>query len=95
MQENDPVSVTVLKTSPYQNLNDLIDAIRANPSIVLDQTISELAGEAQSDDPYAALRAITRLRFPDGVGEDRFSFYEKNAPRGTPDWVRRAPWPNT
>jgi DNA-directed RNA polymerase specialized sigma24 family protein len=26
------------------------------------QTLTELAGEAQSDDPYAALRAITRLR---------------------------------
>ena len=32
---------------------------------------------------------MTRLRFPDGVGADRFSFYEKNAPMGTPDWVRR------
>jgi bifunctional non-homologous end joining protein LigD len=34
-------------------------------------------------------RAMTRLRFPDGVGPDRFSFYEKNAPMGTPNWVRR------
>ena len=32
---------------------------------------------------------MTRLRFPDGVGADSFSFYEKNAPMGTPDWVRR------
>ena len=29
------------------------------------------------------------MRFPDGVGEQAFSFYEKNAPMGTPDWVRR------
>lgn len=36
-------------------------------------------------------RAMTRIRFPDGVGEDRFSFYEKNAPKGTPDWVRTVP----
>ena len=40
--------------------------------------------------PYVADRALTRLRFPDGVGADRFSFYEKNAPMGTPAWVRRA-----
>ena len=40
--------------------------------------------------PYIADRALTRLRFPDGVGEQAFSFYEKNAPMGTPDWVRRA-----
>jgi bifunctional non-homologous end joining protein LigD len=39
--------------------------------------------------PHIRDRVITRLRFPDGVGADRFSFYEKNAPMGTPDWVRR------
>ena len=39
--------------------------------------------------PHIADRALTRLRFPDGVGEQAFSFYEKNAPLGTPDWVRR------
>jgi bifunctional non-homologous end joining protein LigD len=39
--------------------------------------------------PYLRDRVITRLRFPDGVGEGAFSFYEKNAPMGTPDWVRR------
>lgn len=37
--------------------------------------------------PHVRDRAMTRIRYPDGVGEDR-SFYEKNAPKGTPDWVR-------
>ena len=37
--------------------------------------------------PHIRDRALTRLRFPDGV-EDQ-PFYEKNAPMGTPDWVRR------
>ena len=36
--------------------------------------------------PYLADRALTRVRFPDGV--EGPSFYEKNAPAGTPDWVR-------
>jgi len=43
--------------------------------------------------PHVRNRAMTRIRFPDGVGPpsaDR-SFYEKNAPVGTPDWVRTAP----
>jgi bifunctional non-homologous end joining protein LigD len=35
--------------------------------------------------PYVNDRALTRLRFPDGV--DAPSFYEKNAPLGTPPWV--------
>jgi bifunctional non-homologous end joining protein LigD len=39
--------------------------------------------------PHISDRAMTRLRFPDGVGPDRSPFYEKNAPMGTPEWVRR------
>jgi len=39
--------------------------------------------------PYIRDRVMTRLRFPDGVAPDQVSFYEKNAPMGTPDWVRR------
>jgi bifunctional non-homologous end joining protein LigD len=36
--------------------------------------------------PHIADRVITRVRFPDGVGAP--SFYEKNAPLGSPEWVR-------
>ena len=36
--------------------------------------------------PYISDRALTRVRFPDGVAGP--SFYEKNAPAGTPGWVR-------
>jgi bifunctional non-homologous end joining protein LigD len=36
--------------------------------------------------PHIRDRVITRVRFPDGV--DAPQFYEKNAPLGTPDWVR-------
>jgi bifunctional non-homologous end joining protein LigD len=36
--------------------------------------------------PHLADRALTRIRFPNGVGEA--SFFEKNAPAGTPGWVR-------
>ena len=35
--------------------------------------------------PHLAGRAVTRKRYPDGV--DGMVFFEKNAPRGTPDWV--------
>lgn len=36
--------------------------------------------------PHLAGRAATRVRFPDGV--EGGSFFEKNAPNHTPDWVR-------
>lgn len=35
--------------------------------------------------PHLAGRALTRKRYPNGV--DGHPFFEKNAPRGTPDWV--------
>ncbi|HIT76115.1 MAG TPA: non-homologous end-joining DNA ligase [Candidatus Avipropionibacterium avicola] len=37
--------------------------------------------------PHLQDRAATRVRFPDGVAANQF--YEKNAPSGCPDWVRR------
>ena len=36
--------------------------------------------------PHLAGRALTRKRYPDGV--EGPAFFEKNAPRGTPEWVR-------
>jgi bifunctional non-homologous end joining protein LigD len=36
--------------------------------------------------PHLRDRSLTRLRCPDGV--DGETFFEKNTPRGTPEWVR-------
>jgi bifunctional non-homologous end joining protein LigD len=41
--------------------------------------------------PHLAGRPLTRKRYPNGV--DGQSFFEKNAPRGTPDWVRTVTLP--
>ncbi len=45
--------------------------------------------------PHLRDRALTRIRYPNGVGEA--SFFEKNAPGGTPSWVRleRLPAPGS
>ena len=43
--------------------------------------------------PHLADRAVTRIRWPHGV--ERSSFFEKNAPAGTPSWVRTAEVPTT
>lgn len=42
--------------------------------------------------PHLAGRPLTLKRFPDGV--EGGSFFEKNAPRGTPEWVRRERLPS-
>jgi bifunctional non-homologous end joining protein LigD len=38
--------------------------------------------------PHLRDRAVTRIRWPHGV--EKASFFEKNAPAGTPSWVRTA-----
>lgn len=43
--------------------------------------------------PYAQDRPVTRKRWPDGVAAA--SFFEKQIPRGTPDWVARVTLPHT
>jgi len=43
--------------------------------------------------PHLKDRAVTRIRWPHGVQEN--SFFEKNAPAGTPSWVRTAKVPTT
>ena len=43
--------------------------------------------------PQLRDRAVTRIRWPHGVGEA--SFFEKNAPAGTPTWVRTVTVPTT
>jgi bifunctional non-homologous end joining protein LigD len=42
--------------------------------------------------PLLRDRAATRKRWPDGVAAS--PFFEKNAPRGTPDWVRTVTLPS-
>jgi bifunctional non-homologous end joining protein LigD len=43
--------------------------------------------------PHLADRAVTRIRWPHGTGDS--SFFEKNAPGGTPSWVRTVSVPTT
>ncbi|CAN5331218.1 non-homologous end-joining DNA ligase [soil metagenome] len=43
--------------------------------------------------PHLRDRAVTRIRWPHGV--EGLSFFEKNAPSGTPSWVRTAKVPTT
>ena len=42
--------------------------------------------------PHLAGRALTRKRYPDGV--EGMVFFEKNAPRGTPEWVHTETLPS-
>ncbi|MBA2445512.1 MAG: ATP-dependent DNA ligase [Nocardioidaceae bacterium] len=50
------------------------------------EVIDYYAAVADTLLPHLADRPLTRKRWPDGTGSG--SFFEKNKPRGTPDWVR-------
>jgi|GEM_PF-161522 len=41
--------------------------------------------------PHVTDRAMTRIRYPNGVADDEPQFYEKNIPSGCPAWVARQP----
>jgi len=41
--------------------------------------------------PHLAGRPLTMKRYPGGVGEGQEFFFEKNAPKFRPDWVKTAP----
>ena len=43
--------------------------------------------------PHLADRAVTRIRWPNGTGQDRF--FEKNLPSGAPGWLRSVTVPST
>lgn len=43
--------------------------------------------------PHLADRAVTRIRWPNGT--DQPSFFEKNAPKGAPSWLRTASVPTS
>ncbi len=55
------------------------------------QVIEYYARVAEWILPHLKDRPVTLKRFPDGVGGK--AFYEKDAPRFTPDWVAIAPVP--
>ena len=38
--------------------------------------------------PIITDRPLVLTRYPDGIEGDKFSFFEKNAPQGTPEWIK-------
>jgi bifunctional non-homologous end joining protein LigD len=60
----------------------------SRPAFTKAEAIDYYARIADTILPHLQGRALTRVRFPDGVEGQRF--YEKRAPNHTPEWVRTA-----
>jgi len=93
MAERDRVHVTVDGQSlELSNLDKVLyPAARFSKGEILDY-YTRVSGVLL---PHLADRALTRIRYPNGVGGA--FFFEKNAPAGTPEWVRleRLPAPGS
>ena len=61
----------------------------SKPAFAKGEAIDYYARIADTILPHLRGRPLTRVRFPDGVEGQRF--FEKRAPKHTPDWVRTAP----
>ena len=61
----------------------------SKPAFTKGEAIDYYARVADTILPHLRGRPLTRVRFPDGVEGQRF--FEKRAPKHTPDWVRTAP----
>jgi bifunctional non-homologous end joining protein LigD len=61
----------------------------SRPGFTKAQALDYYARIADALLPHLRDRPLTRVRFPDGVESQRF--FEKRAPKHTPDWVRTEP----
>jgi len=55
------------------------------------QVIDYYARVAEVMVPHLKGRPLTLRRFPEGVGNEGASFFEKNCPKHRPDWVKTTP----
>ena len=56
------------------------------PGFTKGEMVSYYRAVAPAMVPHLKDRAVTLKRYPEGI--DGFSFFEKNCPKGKPDWVR-------
>lgn len=80
-----PAKVEVEVAGRRLSLSNLDKVLYPEPHFTKSEVIDYYARIAPVMVPHMAGRPITFKRFPDGV--DGKSFFEKNAPSHTPDWV--------
>jgi bifunctional non-homologous end joining protein LigD len=82
-------SPTVEVEGKRLNLSNLDKVLYPSTGFTKGQVIDYYARIAPALLPHLAGRPVTMKRYPDGV--DGEYFYEKNAPKHRPDWVKTAP----
>lgn len=86
-----PTSVRVAVEDRVLSLSNLDKVLYPELGFTKGEVIDYYTRIAPALLPHVTERPLTRRRWPDGVGSE--SFFEKNAPRGKPKWVRTAAIP--
>ena len=77
-----------LKHLTKVNLKNLNKTFYPEIKVTKAQVIEHYIKMAPKILPIIANRPLVLTRYPDGVDHKKVSFYEKNAPQGTPKWVK-------
>jgi bifunctional non-homologous end joining protein LigD len=77
-----------LKDLTKVNLKNLEKILYPKIHVTKGQVIEHYIKLAPKILPIIKDRPLVLTRYPDGVDHQRVSFYEKNAPEGTPNWVK-------
>ena len=77
-----------LKDLTKVNLKNLDKTFYPQINVTKGQVVEYYIRMAPKLLPIIADRPLVLTRYPDGVEGDKVSFFEKNAPEGTPPWVK-------
>jgi bifunctional non-homologous end joining protein LigD len=77
-----------LKDLTKVNLKNLDKVFYPKNKVTKGQVVEYYIRMAPKILPVIADRPLVLTRYPDGIEGDKVSFFEKNAPEGTPDWVK-------
>jgi bifunctional non-homologous end joining protein LigD len=83
-----PAKVTVEIDGHTLSLSNLDKVLYPSAGFTKGEVIDYYVSVADALLPHLADRPLTRKRWPNGTGSQ--AFFEKNTPRGTPDFVRTA-----
>jgi bifunctional non-homologous end joining protein LigD len=77
-----------LKQLTKVNLKNLDKIFYPKNKVTKSQVLEHYIKMAPKMLPVISNRPLVLTRYPDGVEGDKVSFFEKNAPEGTPNWVK-------
>ena len=80
--------MTDLKELTKVNLTNLDKIYYPKNKVTKAQVIEYYIKMAPKMLPIIRDRPLVLTRYPDGIEGDKFGFFEKNAPEGTPEWVK-------